>query len=541
MPDKNFLAFRSLLWHAIGSRTQAQFANEAGISAEHLNRMLNASKINRPTKKTLSLIAAAAKNGVSYGDLEAALERDTNPTQEKQATEAELAPDFWQIAEGTVKTLSDILIERHKDAYPCVVDSLDAAVSALVEEVKNAYPYAPQVSFEIGRPRSYIGVTHQDVPLQSTVWLSMADYNTSASTEMIIYYSEVAGKPVLHDISIAVADISDLYGLPFNPQDEENDKDSDDDVIVGPPLGNHEDPYWDAAYYINFEENLHFQEYRYSDPGVSMEQRILDAVFGGDTICPLWIQGTGFYLDEIPSDFATFVFKHRKALAETCSASGEPEDGISGEQFLTRVAELEVKGAGNEEVAAWLNEVEYADRLSLVTGWIAAVSAIMAYETGFEFLSYVKQDNKEFGDLTQHDVVLISREYTTQKEISREAVLNLVYRYAAELGISEFRDMLYKTVEPRNIREHRYVIRERQPRKEEQLAQKKPEYVPFVVDNERQYPAESGIYAVKLKDGREMSMVYLKAEDKNLWLKRHKEWSHMIELYDPAPLPSFPN
>ena len=53
MPDKNFLAFRSLLWHAIGSRTQAQFANEAGISAEHLNRMLNASKINRPTKKTL--------------------------------------------------------------------------------------------------------------------------------------------------------------------------------------------------------------------------------------------------------------------------------------------------------------------------------------------------------------------------------------------------------------------------------------------------------------------------------------------------------
>ena len=71
MPDKNFLAFRSLLWHAIGSRTQAQFANEAGISAEHLNRMLNASKINRPTKKTLSLIAAAAKNGGSYGDLEA--------------------------------------------------------------------------------------------------------------------------------------------------------------------------------------------------------------------------------------------------------------------------------------------------------------------------------------------------------------------------------------------------------------------------------------------------------------------------------------
>lgn len=536
MSDKNYPTFRNLLWHAIGLRTQAQFANEAGISAEHLNRMLNASKINRPTRRTLSLIAAAAKNGVSYGDLEAALEQDAAPAQEEYITEVEPAPDFRQAAVGAVKSLSDILIERRKDGYPCIVDSLDAAASAILEDVKKAYPYAPQISFEIGKARPYIGVTHQEVPLWSTVWLSMADYNTSASTKMIIYHSEAAGKPILHDMSISVADVSDLYGLPFKPQSNKDDEDEDDDVVVGPPLGNREDSCWDAAYYVGFEENLHFQEYKYSDPGVSMDQRILNAIFNGDTICPLWVEGTGFYLDEIPSGFAAFVFKHRKALAENCSASGDPDDGISSEQLLTKVSELEAKGAGNEEVAAWLDEIGYAGRLSLATGWVAAISAAMAYETGFEFLSYTKQDNKDFGELTQHDVVLISREYANQKEISREAVLNLVYRYAAELGIPEFKDMLYKTVEPRNIREHRYVIRERQPKKEEQPVQEKTEYIPFEVDGEWRYPAESGVHMVRLKDGRKMKMVYIKADGRNLWLKRHKEWSHMIETYDPSPI-----
>ena len=55
-----------MLRGAICTRTQAQFANEAGISAEHLNRMLNADTISRPTKKTLMKIAAAAKNGITY-------------------------------------------------------------------------------------------------------------------------------------------------------------------------------------------------------------------------------------------------------------------------------------------------------------------------------------------------------------------------------------------------------------------------------------------------------------------------------------------
>lgn len=540
MSEKNYPTFRNLLWQAIGARTQAQFANDAGISAEHLNRMLNASKINRPTKKTLALIAAAAKNGVSYNDMETALERDSDLAQEDRNAEKGPAPSFREAAVETVRTMSGILDSLRKDLYPCIVDSLDSIVSELINGIKKTYPHAPEISFEVGEARPYIGETHQDVPLQSTVWLSMADMNTSASTEMIVYFSQAAGKLVLHDMSASVADIYDIHGLPFRSQSDQDDEDGKDNVVIGPPLGNGEDPEWDAAYYIRFEKNLRFQAYKYSDPGLSVEQRLLNAVFSTDTICPLWVYGTGFFLDEIPSGFAAFVFKHKKALAEICSTSGDPDDGISGKEFLTGLAKLETKGAGNEEVAAWLDEIKYADRYSMATGWVPAVSAVMTAETGFEFLSYIKQDNKDFGELTQHDVVLINREYANLKKISRESVLNLVYRYAAELGIREFNDMLYKTVEPRNAPEHRYVIQERKPKKEHS-AGREVKYVPFVVNGIRQYPTDPGLYAVKLRDGREIEIVFLRTKDQELWIKRHKEWSNLIEAYDPTPLPSSPN
>lgn len=540
MAEKNYPTFRNLLGHAIGGRTQAQFANEAGISAEHLNRMLNASKISRPTKKTLSLIAAVAKNGVSYYDLEAALELDSDLAQEEEDAEKGPAPSFREAAVETVRTMSGILDSLRKDLYPCIIDSLDTIVAELINEVKKTYSHAPEISFEVGVARPYIGETHQDVPLQSTVWLSMADVNTSASTEMIIYFSKAAGRIVLHDMSVSVADIYDIHGLPFRPQDDQGDEEDKDNVVIGPPLGNGEDPEGDAAYYVRFEKNPRFQAYKYSDPGLSVEQRLLNAVFSTDTICPIWVYGTGFFLDEIPSGFAAFVFKHRKALAETCSTSGDPDDGISGEEFLAGLAKLEASAAGNEEVAAWLDEVKYVDRYSMTTGWVPAVSAVMTAETGFEFLSYMKQDSKDFGELTQHDVVLIDREYANLKKISRESVLNLVYRYAAELGIREFNDMLYKTVESRNTPEHRYVIQKQKP-KEEHPASREVKYVPFMMDGERQYPATPGLYAVKLRDGREMDMVFLKAKDQPLWIKRHKEWSNLIEAYDPTPLPSSPN
>ena len=60
--------FRRLLRNGIGDRSQKKFAEETGISKEHLNRMLNNKEINRPTADTLAKIAAAM-NTVTLDDL----------------------------------------------------------------------------------------------------------------------------------------------------------------------------------------------------------------------------------------------------------------------------------------------------------------------------------------------------------------------------------------------------------------------------------------------------------------------------------------
>ena len=51
--DGTYETFRSLVKKGIGSRTQKEFAEQAGISRVNLNRVLNAETIARPSKRTL--------------------------------------------------------------------------------------------------------------------------------------------------------------------------------------------------------------------------------------------------------------------------------------------------------------------------------------------------------------------------------------------------------------------------------------------------------------------------------------------------------
>ena len=76
MAKNEYACFRCILRTAIGTETQAKFAAIADITPEHLNRMLNAPKINRPSKSTLKKIASVARNGITLRDLESALNKD---------------------------------------------------------------------------------------------------------------------------------------------------------------------------------------------------------------------------------------------------------------------------------------------------------------------------------------------------------------------------------------------------------------------------------------------------------------------------------
>lgn len=61
MSEQNtYTTFRSLLKNAVKGTSQKAFAEKAGLSPEHLNRLLNNGVINRPSKKTLDKILKAS-------------------------------------------------------------------------------------------------------------------------------------------------------------------------------------------------------------------------------------------------------------------------------------------------------------------------------------------------------------------------------------------------------------------------------------------------------------------------------------------------
>lgn len=63
-----YTKFRELLRYGIGSRSQRTFATQAGISYEHLNRLLNQDEIGQPSRETLEKIAKAM-NTVTLDEL----------------------------------------------------------------------------------------------------------------------------------------------------------------------------------------------------------------------------------------------------------------------------------------------------------------------------------------------------------------------------------------------------------------------------------------------------------------------------------------
>lgn len=70
MPEqKEYRRFRELLRKAMGDMSQKAFAERAGLSVEHLNRLLNNAEISRPSKTTLSKIQKASNGTVNIYDL----------------------------------------------------------------------------------------------------------------------------------------------------------------------------------------------------------------------------------------------------------------------------------------------------------------------------------------------------------------------------------------------------------------------------------------------------------------------------------------
>lgn len=95
---KEYKEFQRLLKKGIGARTQADFAEQTGITKYHLNRMLNAKLISQPNRSTLATLAKYLAN-VSYEELLIACDYDVPPIEERaKAAEKEITEYFNDIS-----------------------------------------------------------------------------------------------------------------------------------------------------------------------------------------------------------------------------------------------------------------------------------------------------------------------------------------------------------------------------------------------------------------------------------------------------------
>lgn len=522
MPE-NYPTFRSLLRGAICTRTQAQFAHDADISVTHLNRMLNNETIFRPKKETLKKIAAAAKNGITFQDLQNALEQDdpghANDEDRLASAQEDFKPEFSELAEQTMDSLARITSEH---SYPAIADSLFGFVSDLLDLARKDKPDNLEVAFELGVCRPYFGHKEPYAQKYVTVELTMADSKNAAQSMMILYYMDVpSGKGqayAIQNADLSVEAVTDIFGVPYAAIERHMSDGKDEGDAIDEAM---EDPF-----YLNIQPVERFVE-RYRDPEAKSDgDKFLSMLLGKEFHYSLTLEGFGFYLDSAPRNFARFVKGHAECILAEYDNQPQKHDELAAIIDGIRPDD------NPEDVAAKFDAFAYETSCDREEGWQLAISAVMRYETGFSFAAEKHSEDDSFPGLSDKDCIIITEDDYTRANIQRETLVLTVCRYAKELGISKFGDIMFTFVATSFRKPHTYTVRTDAGVDEENepdLASM--EYTAKLEDGA---PNESGLYAVLLKDGRKMRCVYIKPQ--NVWILRHVEWSDMIAAYCPQML-----
>ena len=432
MAKETFTAFRALLRDAISDRTQAQFAIESNLSPEHLNRMLNANTIYRPNKQTLLKIASVARNGVTYQDMVRALNaedggemlpRISSPTAELPFEER--ADLFFHTFCVFLKTSMPFPVIR-----PDVAGFLNEAVSLFHTVHREMLP----LSYQVGETGEYHGKTRWElIPCSYTrVTLSTANWKYAATSELILYHVPVGDQVAIRYASMATDDVFDVCGR--NSDKRANSQPYHVQITAVP----------------KFREN-----YEAADP--------LDAALGQCFEHPVTIEGFGFWLPNVPAGFADFVRNHLGVVLDGYEGSkrDELEHGITSvlddasDDVSDKLGQVRTS---SDKLAAFLDGFGYDDYLGLEDGWGAAISNVMSAETGFSFTYLVPERRTDFAPRSDTPCVLMTAEDKSRDNVSRETLVSLICKYARELGIVQFGDLFFHTLETKFRKMRTYFI-----------------------------------------------------------------------------------
>lgn len=526
MAERNYESFRALLRSAIGNNTQAAFAKRTGISAEHLNRMLNSKTIHRPSQQTLESIAKCALNGVTLQDMINALNFDdpeyhvlTVRDIANEEAKREFAPSFEETANkvfSLVKRSVTKLFDEEKIYGVSDINDFMLKVADNYNFLRKTGSNDIDIDlfYDIEAPRQYFGLIYDDVTHYVTVNLNIAgDYN-SADSMLIIYFSYLAKSDdiIIQHADMSMCNIVDLYGFPPVLMQKYGAENADEGEVM--------DKIRNLPYYICIKTM------RQCAPGA--EKRLLDFIFGNndkpENYVPKTIYGFGFDITEVPKNFKDFVLAHKTAILEYCRKSKTA--------YLKMMQRLQAAESAEDGKVCAEAFNDYTNDVYCEDGWMAVLTGIMRIETGFPFYLYSEETDPKvtsvLPDLSKESVIIIPEDYIISKNISNNTVVSVVGRYAAELGIESFGDIEY----------HDYDIQEfRKPRVykvNEQTSEYEPEDDIIWTDFPKNKPSKSDTYNVLFKDGRIMKAVYLQhaAFEDGLWTAFHKSWNHMVKAFE---------
>ena len=479
MPKEEFAEFRMLLRKGMGTRTQAEFARDAGISPQVLNRMMNLPVISRPRAKTLQMLAAQTE-GVSLKELMESVGYDINgEPEEEELTEKEKRETLSnkERANLAAKDLTTGLAELTSGGN-AVYDNLNDFLDMLYVLYS-----VEEFSFQIISEDEYDGEKYpaaDEIALVETSFLNGQVVNVIPFA--VYFYRKKDGRIFITNADAGFEALKEV-GF-FEPREQEAMEEfghgADQPVI----------------YSVNRFKKRVSPDKKDGDA----KKRLLEALFGTGETFDTTVIGFGFELKSTPKAFPEFLKAHKETFLSIDNIYPKIPEKKDPE---TLYKEIE-NGNDPDEVLK-----DYMDQDRTGYGVGAAIASIMRKETGFGF-SYWSDTEHEFED--NPDCILIPDDennggYRTVKEI--------VNRYAAELGIPEFGACYFKV---------RWTKDSNSWYKTDfSVLQKDTDTWHSI---EKELPKNTGLYKAKLRGGTVKPMLYIK--DRGHWVASGKEWSREV-------------
>lgn len=381
---KEYKKFRDLLRGGIGSRTQKAFAKEAGISAEHLSRMLNQPLIFQPTLSTLRKLADHMES-VSLGDLMEACGYELEDA-EKRAVRFN-------------REFEDMLERMKGEKFPsakAVADHLRQMADACEPECR-LFTSLETPGFQDGKEQTANLVLLRAVR-------KTEDFNFITCAALFLGH-------IMDGVSVQGYEMD---------SPEFREKLQDKECFPMPP--------WDKGLKVFLStfvvrEKGQFTSWMSVHEGISPENRLMAAIFGGMELLPVTITGFGFYYPNTPSEFLPYLFTHASSFCTDM-----------------RKAELYQKIIDGGDAGKLLEEY-YDDAVNDVEATGMAVAEIMTMESGYEF-RYLPT-NKMVGDPSREDSCIMTEAYKGPISKAPAGLTIAVYKTAQELEIPEFGECYY--------------------------------------------------------------------------------------------------